>query len=92
MLQKLINKINSEIVKDDLIARNSNFVIRKHGRLEEMKREKDEEFRYKPKLISKPYREGTEIENIPVQERLYNKATEYELKKEEMRRNQVDSN
>ena len=57
-----------------------------------MKREKELEFQYKPRLISKPYREGIELDDVPVQERLYSKATEYEMKKEEMRRNQIDSN
>ena len=57
-----------------------------------MKKELQAEYQYRPTLISKPYREGIGDENVPVQDRLFNKANEYEMKKEEMRRNQVDSN
>lgn len=81
-------KVNSMIVHDDMYSRTTNFMNKKQEKIKEIAMEKENEFQYRPQLVSKPYKDKS---SERVQDRLYNRATEYEMRKEELRRNQVDA-
>lgn len=87
---KTNKRVNSQLVQDDVILRNSKFLDQKQEKLSYMAQTQKTAYDFKPKLISKPYRDGLDHSPEPFSDRLYNKAAEYELKKEELRRNKVD--
>ena len=89
---KTNKKFNSTLPVEDVIGRNMDFIHRKNEKLDKLIQEKESEYNYMPNLISKRYNDPSLDSRSPVQERLYNKAMEIEMKKEEMRRNQVDAN
>lgn len=64
----------------------------KKAKLTQKSKNQSQAFNFKPNLISRPYRDGLDHNAQPFQERLYNHASEYEMKKEELRRNKTDNN
>jgi hypothetical protein len=86
------NKRVNKDIANDVITRNSEFLNRKQEKLKQFAKQKENEFHYMPNLISKQYNMFASEFSTPVQDRLYNKAMEIEMKKEKMRRDQIDEN
>ncbi|CAI2358799.1 unnamed protein product [Moneuplotes crassus] len=82
------NKKFNNNIKSDIISRNNEFITKKHENLEIKTYQIQNEHQYHPRLISNQH--YTSKQPSPVADRLYNKASEYEMKKERLRRDQVD--
>jgi len=89
---KTNKKVNSQLVSNDVIYRNTEFLTKKNEKLQQYIKNQENEFQYAPNLVSRQYQSHSIEKLEPFQDRLYNNAMEVEMKKERLRREQVNDN